>query len=91
MRAVSDIGALVELSSMLPYCCHIASAFNLQCFLRRLALQHFLWGIIRFGLGSKTNRPTTRMAAELVVPAPKTPLVGISVLPSITGSIPNSG
>ena len=39
--------------------------------------------IIKFKFGSKTRSPTTSMAADLVLPAPNTPLRGRSVRPSI--------
>ena len=42
--------------------------------------------IMRLRFGSKTSSPTTKMAADLVLPAPKTPLMGRSVLPSSNAS-----
>ena len=42
--------------------------------------------IIMFKLDSKTSSPTTKMAADLVLPAPNTPLMGRSVRPSNSAS-----
>ena len=52
------------------------------CSTKACAATFSLVSIMRLRLGSNTSRPTTRMAADLVLPAPKTPLIGRSVLPS---------
>ena len=53
-----------------------------MCSAKACAATFSLVRIMRLRLGSKTSRPTTKMAADLVLPAPKTPLMGRSVLPS---------
>ena len=53
-----------------------------MCSAKACAATFSLVRIIRFKLGSNTSSPTTRMAADLVLPAPNTPLMGRSVRPS---------
>ena len=54
-----------------------------MCSAKAWAATFSLVRIMSFRLGSKTSNPTTRMAAERVLPAPKTPLKGRSVPPSM--------
>ena len=53
-----------------------------MCSANACAATFSLVRIIRFKLGSNTSNPTTKMAADLVLPAPNTPLMGRSVRPS---------
>ena len=50
-----------------------------MCSANACAATFSLVRIIRFKLGSNTSSSTTRMAADLVLPAPNTPLMGRSV------------
>ena len=57
-----------------------------MCSANACAATFSLVKIIMFKLGSKTSSPTTKMAADLVLPAPNTPLMGRSVRPSNSAS-----